>query len=121
MISADDYLQHDGLGLAALVRDRQVTPAELLEVAIARAEAVNPKVNAVVIPMHEIARQRAQQALAGPFAGVPFLVKDVIQDYAGVPTTVEFSPEMWDPSFIEEGAAQDRGGVLRPGEVGAEH
>lgn len=88
MISADDYLQHDGLGLAALIRDKQVTPAELLEAAIARADAVNPKINAVVIPMHEIARQRAQQALAGPFAGVPFLVKDVIQDYAGVPTTV---------------------------------
>ncbi|MFA5940525.1 MAG: amidase [Sinimarinibacterium sp.] len=88
MISADDYLQHDGLGLAALVRDRQVTPAELLEAAIARAEAVNPKVNAIVIPMHEIARERARQALEGPFAGVPFLVKDVIQDYAGVPTTV---------------------------------
>ncbi len=87
MISADDYRQHDGLALAALVRDGQVTPAELLEAAIARAEAVNPQVNAIVIPMHEIARARAAEALEGPFAGVPFLVKDVIQDYAGVPTT----------------------------------
>lgn len=87
MISVADYQQHDGLGLAALVRDKQVTPAELLDAAIARAEAVNPQLNAIVIPMYEIARERARQVLDGPFAGVPFLVKDVIQDYAGVPTT----------------------------------
>jgi metal-sulfur cluster biosynthetic enzyme len=32
-----------------------------------------------------------------------------VQEYTGVPTTVEFSPELWDPSMIEEGAAQDWG------------
>jgi metal-sulfur cluster biosynthetic enzyme len=32
-----------------------------------------------------------------------------VQEYTGVPTTIEFSPELWDPSMIEEGAAQDWG------------
>ncbi|MGH8530571.1 MAG: amidase, partial [Nevskiales bacterium] len=82
----EEYRKQDGLGLAQLVARREVTPSELLEVAIARAEAVNPKLNAIIIPMHEIARERAKQALAGPFAGVPFLTKDLFQEYAGVQT-----------------------------------
>lgn len=85
MISVADYQRHDGLGLAALVRDGEVSAGELLEVAIARAEAVNPQLNAIIVPMHEIARERAKQALSGPFAGVPFLTKDLFQEYAGAP------------------------------------
>jgi amidase len=84
MISDTEYLQHDGVGLAELVRRGEVTASELLEAAIRRAEAVNPRLNAIVIPMYEIARERAAGALAGPFAGVPFLIKDLKQDYAGV-------------------------------------
>lgn len=87
MISVADYLQHDGLGLAELVRKKEVTPAELLEVAIQRAEAVNPKLNAIVRPLYEHARQRVKAPLEGPFAGVPFLLKDLINELAGVPTT----------------------------------
>jgi len=87
MISAVEYARHDALGLAGLVRNKEVSAAELLEAAIARAEAVNPKINALVIRMYEQARARAQQPLSGPFAGVPFLIKDIIQDYAGVPAT----------------------------------
>lgn len=86
MISVADYQQHDGLGLAALVRRGEVSPAELLEAAIARAAEVNPKLNAIITPMHEIARERARMPLQGPFAGVPFLIKDLFQDYAGVPS-----------------------------------
>jgi amidase len=63
-----------------------VTAAELLETAIARAEAVNPALNAIVTPMYEPARDRAAGPLAGSFAGVPFLIKDLLQDYAGLPT-----------------------------------
>jgi amidase len=86
VISVAEYMKHDGLGLAELVRKKEVTPAELLEAAIQRADAVNPQINAIVMPMYEIARERAQAALDGPFAGVPFLVKDLFQEYAGVPT-----------------------------------
>jgi amidase len=81
-----EYGNYDALGLAELVRTRQVNAPELLEAAIARADAVNPKLNAIIIPMHDIARARAQEKLLGPFGGVPFLTKDLFQDYAGVRT-----------------------------------
>ncbi len=83
----NEYRGHDGLGLAQLLAQKQITAAELLELAISRAEAVNPTLNAIIIPMYELARERAAGPLAGPFAGVPFLTKDLYQEYAGVPTT----------------------------------
>ncbi|MDX1607050.1 MAG: amidase family protein, partial [Candidatus Competibacterales bacterium] len=83
----DEYRRHDGVALAALVSSGEVTAAELLELAIERAEKVNPTLNAIIIPMYELARQRAAGRLSGPFAGVPFLTKDLYQEYAGVATT----------------------------------
>ncbi|MES2489918.1 MAG: amidase [Pseudomonadota bacterium] len=85
-MSAEEYRRHDALALAELVRSRQVSASELLETALARSAAVNPKLNAIIIPMHEIARERAKQSLEGAFAGVPFLTKDLFQEYAGVQT-----------------------------------
>lgn len=82
-----EYVRFDGLGLAELIRRKEISPADLLEVALARAAAVNPRLNAIVIPMTEIAHRRAHQPLRGPFAGVPFLLKDLLQEYAGVPNT----------------------------------
>src|SRR5581483_9533547 len=82
-----EYADYDATGLARLVARREVSPAELLEAAIARCEALNPRLNAVNIPMPEIARARVREPLEGPFAGVPFLIKDIAQDYAGVPST----------------------------------
>ena len=87
MISVSDYMGHDAVALAALVQRREVSALELLEAAIARFEAVNPRIGAVVIPMIDLARERAGTPLDGPFAGVPFLVKDLFQDYAGVLAT----------------------------------
>ena len=81
-----DYDRYDALGLAELVRRRELTPAELLEVALARAEALNPRLNAIIHPMYEHARALARAPLpAGPFTGVPFLLKDILQAYAGFP------------------------------------
>jgi len=72
------YLEHDGLGLAALVARGELHPRELLEAAIARVEAVNPHVNAVCLKLYEQARQEVERGLPeGPFRGVPFLVKDL--------------------------------------------
>ena len=79
-----EYAQHDALGLAELVRTGAVSAQELLEAAIARADAVNPRLNAVVTPMHEQARGQLADLDAGPFAGVPFLLKDLGVEYAGV-------------------------------------
>jgi amidase len=84
----DEYLAHDGLGLAKLVQGGEVTPAELVEIAIAQAERVNPALNAIVYPMYDEGRRVATSEIpAGPFQGVPFLLKDHLSLYAGTPTT----------------------------------
>lgn len=73
-----DYANYDGLGLAELVRKRDVTPSELLEAAIERTERSNPKLNAIVYKAYDEARATAAAALPdGPFKGVPFLIKDL--------------------------------------------
>lgn len=79
----------DGLGMAALVADGQVTASELLEDAIERVDQANPAVNAVIGRMDDQAREMAAGPLpAGPFTGVPFLLKDGgAVGYAGVPMT----------------------------------
>ena len=51
-----DYLAHDAIGLADLVRQRQVSPRELIDAAIAQAEAVNPAINAIVLRDYDAAR-----------------------------------------------------------------
>jgi amidase len=82
-----DYDQYDALGLAGLVEAGETTPLELVEAAIARAEAISAKLNPFAHKMYEDARNRASRELpSGPFRGVPFLVKDLIQRIPGVPT-----------------------------------
>ncbi len=86
MSIARAYDSHDALGLAELVRNKEVSPAELLDEAIARSERLHPQLNAVVIRMHELARSQIERGLPdGPLRGVPFLLKDLASAYAGVP------------------------------------
>jgi amidase len=82
----DDYQRYDALGLADLVRRGEVHPSELLDTALARADATR-SLNAIVMRLDESARQRAQAPFdtSAPFAGVPFLVKDLFQDLKGLP------------------------------------
>ncbi|MES2883463.1 MAG: amidase family protein [Pseudomonadota bacterium] len=80
-----DYAQHDATSLAELVATRQVSAAELLEAAIARADEVEPKLNAIVQRLDALGRSTASGTLTGPFAGVPFLLKDYGQELDGVP------------------------------------
>ena len=82
-----EYLERDGLALAEDVRSGAVSPAELLALARARADRVQPSINAICVRTDEHADARAAQGLEGPFAGVPFLLKDLHQDLAGVPTS----------------------------------
>lgn len=81
-----DYARYDGVGLAELVRRREVHPAELLEAAIARADVTEPVLAAIHQRLDAMGRAMARGPLIGAFAGVPFLVKDIAQDIAGVPT-----------------------------------
>ena len=85
-MSFDDYSKYDGLGLAELVRRKQVSPAELVETAIERVEKHNGQLNAVVFKAWEEARRVAAGPLPdGPFRGVPFLIKDIWTAVAGMP------------------------------------
>jgi Asp-tRNA(Asn)/Glu-tRNA(Gln) amidotransferase A subunit family amidase len=83
----EEYLSHDGLGLAEQVRTGAVTAAELLALARERTAQVNPALNAVVVRMDAEADARVAGPLDGPFAGVPFLLKDLGQEYAGRPSS----------------------------------
>ena len=86
MMNLDEYRSHDATGLAKLVADKQVSAAELLALARERAAAVNPRINAIVRDVPTPASAELS-GLTGPFAGVPFLIKDIAQDYAGLPTS----------------------------------
>jgi amidase len=76
----------DATSQAELVRSKQATPLELVDAAIDRIERLNPHLNAVITPMFELGRSAAKKRLPdGPFRGVPFLLKDLLASYAGVP------------------------------------
>ncbi len=88
MSAFKEYGNYDGLGLAELIKKKEVTPDELCEAAIQKIEEVNPDINAVVTPMYDQGRQSIKDTLPeGPFTGVPFLLKDLLAAYAGVPLT----------------------------------
>jgi amidase len=87
-VKLSEYLSHDATDLARLVADGEVTPTELLALARQRADQVNPRLNAIVRRMDDAADGRiAADDLTGPFAGVPFLIKDLAQEYRGYPTS----------------------------------
>src|SRR5436309_6690492 len=73
-----EYGSYDGMGLAELVRSKQVSARELLDEAIARTEKIDPQINAVVVKHYDYARAQIERGLPdGPFTGVPFLLKDL--------------------------------------------
>jgi len=81
----DDLAFLDATSQAELVRRKEVKAIELVDAAIERIERLNPTLNAVVTPMYELARKAALGPLpAGPFAGVPFVLKDLGAEYGGV-------------------------------------
>ncbi|MGN7779244.1 amidase [Mycolicibacterium sp. 22603] len=80
----DDALgDHDAVGLAAALRAGAVSRAEVIEAAVARAEAVDPALNGLAYRAYD--RARASAARGGFFAGVPTFIKDNA-DVAGMPT-----------------------------------
>lgn len=81
-----DYAQHDGLGLAQLVRDKQVSAAELAQTGLRAIAALNPALNAVIETYDNASEvcAAAPADLTAPFTGVPFLLKDIGSHDAGV-------------------------------------
>ncbi len=82
-----DYLKCDATALAQNIAAGDVTPQELLACALEQSARVNPKTNAICRLMEAEARTQLRQRPQGPFAGVPFLIKDSLQDYAGLLTS----------------------------------
>ncbi len=85
--SLSEYLEYDASAMAAAVRSGEVGSGEWLALALQQTERVNPALNAVTTLMKSEAESRLNAHLAGPLAGVPMLIKDVTQDYAGLPTS----------------------------------
>jgi amidase len=85
ILKADEYVNFDGIALAELVKNKQVTPLELVDLAISQIEKHNPNLNAVIHTMYEQAVSSAKKDVKGPFAGVPILLKDFSQEMKGEP------------------------------------
>src|SRR6185503_19265848 len=116
----DEWIELDALAQAALVRTKAVTPRELVDATICRIEAVNPRINAVVLEMYEVARRAADDPLpAGPLAGVPFLLKDFCAEYAGVRFTegTAFLRDYVSPADTELVRRYRRAGLLVVGKT----
>ncbi|TRZ95641.1 MAG: amidase [Dehalococcoidia bacterium] len=85
----DEIVFLDATAQAELVRRKEVTATELVDAAIERIERLNPRLNAVITPMYEQAHATAAGQLPqGPFAGVPFLLKDMVASLGGVRMTL---------------------------------
>jgi amidase len=87
MLQADETADLDATALAHLVRSGKISAGEAVEAAIARVERLNPRLNAVVAPMFDEARRVAAGTSTGPFAGVPYLLKDLGAEYGGTALT----------------------------------
>ena len=84
----EEYRRHDAISLAELIAKREISAAEVLEAAIARAEQVNPAINAIVHKQYDQARRAISAGLPeGPLKGVPYLIKDLGFFETGEPAT----------------------------------
>ena len=92
-----------------MIRNGDITAAEAVEEAIKRAEKIQPQLNFMVTDTFAMARERAKTALTGPFAGVPYLVKD-LNDVIGV------RDALW-LALDREAPAGDRAGPLRQRDI----
>ena len=84
----EDYGEYDALGLADLVRRKKVSPQELLDAALSRAEAAQAELNCFSALFPQIARQQIADGLPeGAFKGVPYATKDLGVEIRGAPLT----------------------------------
>lgn len=100
MLSADDYRKSDAVALARLIARREIGPEEAVEAAIAAIGRINPRLNAVTVPMLAQGREASRQA-TGPLAGVPFLLKDFLAQFKGIPTSAGTKAFAADPAPID--------------------
>ncbi len=82
-----EYVTFDATQLAHCVAAGEVSARELLQCALEQSARTNPSTNAISRLMQDEAQRQLTQVPQGVFAGVPFLIKDAVHDYAGVPTS----------------------------------
>ncbi|MDG3044674.1 amidase [Bacillus sp. B6(2022)] len=87
-MNVKEYMTYDATGLASLVQKKQVTPEELVQAAFARLEEVNPVLNAVIQTRRDqVFKDMKSLDADQPFAGVPFLLKNISQGLEHEPLT----------------------------------
>ena len=85
MADFNKILWLDATAQAELIRKKEISAVELIQAAIKNIEALNPKLNAIITPIFDQALEKASDPqLTGPFAGVPFLMKDIGAQFSGV-------------------------------------
>ena len=113
---AAEYANYDGLGLAKLIADKEISPLELLRAVQQRVEALNPKLNALCHLFFDKAEAQIKQCpQEAPFSGVPFVLKDLGQYLTGTITSA--GSRVWannvadlDSSGMDEGTGVGEGG-----------
>ncbi|MEI6624441.1 MAG: amidase, partial [Actinomycetes bacterium] len=120
-VDVNEYVKHDAIGLAELVRRGDATASELVDVALQLIKKLNPALNAVVVIRNEASRRDAIDPPNGPFQGVPFLVKDMDGVLADEPNTsssrslVDWRPQQDSELF----ARYKRAGLMIVGKTNA--
>ncbi|MED4014747.1 amidase [Sutcliffiella cohnii] len=82
------YENYDGLGIAELIKQKEVSKPEVLEAALNKMESVNKDVNAFIYTRKEKVQKEILDENEGIFAGVPFALKDISQEMKGEPLTL---------------------------------
>jgi amidase len=123
-MTPEDYCRHDALGLADLVRRGEVSASEVCDAAIARIEALNPTLNAVISRRFDQARAEARRLAPGsdrPFAGVPVLLKGLVQAHRDLPWAEgsRFLADHRPDATSELAARMERAGAIVLGKANA--
>ncbi|MGD9885131.1 MAG: amidase [Reyranella sp.] len=85
----DLFANHDALGVAQLIKARKLGARELLDGTLAKLRTLNASLNAITdLYDGELLEKSVAAAGDGPFRGVPFVVKQLMADCAGTPTTL---------------------------------
>ncbi len=83
-----EYVTWDAIKIAQLIKNKEISPEEILEEAISRAEKINPNINAIICPLYDHAKKDIKNLdITFPLAGVPFLLKDLLSHLKGTPLT----------------------------------
>ena len=105
----DLFEAHDALAVAELIRGRKVGVREVLDASLNRLRAVNSKLNAITdFYDGELLEKSVAAAGDGPFHGIPFVVKQLMADCAGTPTTVGSRFFAKEPVAVNDSAAVAR-------------